>query len=281
MKHEFTPLIEEALKKSLPLKTLPPVEIHEAMHYAVLNGGKRFRPVLALSACEAAGGNPKQALLPACAVEMIHSYSLVHDDLPALDNDELRRGLPTCHKKFGEALAILAGDALLTRAFQILGEVKPEETALKLLRELAEAAGTQGMIGGQVMDILAARREETSGLPDRGAWDAISKNKTGRLIEASAVMGALAGNPSDADLKRIRRFGQALGLAFQVVDDIMDSDGYLRLMNSEEARQKLKGLITQAKQEAESFASKGRRLWQLADFLWTRAQDYVSVGLKD
>ena len=244
------------------------------MRYAVLNGGKRFRPVLLLRACEAVGGDPGKALLPACAVELIHCYSLVHDDLPALDNDEMRRGKPACHRKFGEALAILTGDALLTRAFQLLGEVKPETKALPLLRELTEAAGTCGMIGGQVADILASPSNLSQ-------LDFISQNKTGRLIQASAVMGALVGTDSASTIKKMREFGASLGLAFQVADDIMDGDGYLRVMTSEEARKKFEGLIKKAKQAAGSFGKRAEGLIQLTDFLANTIRDDVSLSLKN
>ena len=282
MENGFQPLIERALRRRLPARTAAPSEVHEAMHYAVLNGGKRFRPILVLSACEGVGGDPKQALLPACAVEFIHSYSLVHDDLPALDNDEMRRGVPTCHRKFGEALAILAGDALLTRAFQLLSEVRPAHKALTLIGELADAAGTRGMIGGQVVDILLSKNGSGPKL-NLTTLDYLSHNKTGRLIQASAVMGAVVGTNSEAKLKRIRRYGETLGLAFQVIDDIMDGDGYLRLMNFNEAQQKAEGLIRKAQKEAESFGKRGKRLIELADFLLTRipTQHNAELGLKN
>ena len=279
---DFVALIENALRKYLPAPSSPPPEIHEAMRYAVLNGGKRFRPLLVLSACEAVGGGVKQALIPACAIEMIHAYSLVHDDLPALDNDPMRRGKPTCHRQFGEALAILTGDALLTRAFQLLGEVKPPEKAIRLLREVAQAAGTQGMIGGQVADILLSKNGFRRPA-DLSTLDTISRHKTGRLIEAGVMVGAIMGTDVLAKLRRIQRFGAALGLAFQVVDDIMDGDGYLQLMNPDQAQQKVQGLLRKAKQEAESFGRKGKGLLELADFLWKRipTENYVPVGLKD
>ena len=250
------------------------------MRYAVLNGGKRFRPNLVLSACEAVGGNPKEALLPACAVELIHSYSLVHDDLPALDNDQMRRGQPTCHRKFGEAIAILTGDGLLTRAFQILAGFKPVGKALRLLEELAEASGTNGMIGGQVADILFSKNGARE-RPNISTLDYISQSKTGRLIQGSAVLGAIVGTGSQSKITHIRRYGEALGLAFQVVDDIMDGDGYLQLMSSDEAQQKLETLITQAKKEAGFFGEKGKRLLGLANFLKQTAQNHVPVGIKN
>lgn len=237
------------------------------MRYGVLEGGKRFRPLVVLAACEAVGGDAKKALIPACAIEMIHAYSLIHDDLPALDNDAMRRGKPTCHKQYGEAMAILAGDGLLTQAFQLLSELRPAGKAVLLVRELSDAAGTQGMIGGQVADILAAKNGNgrTLGLP---ALDYISQNKTGRLIQASATMGAIVGTQSQSKLNRIKRFGQALGLAFQVADDIMDGDGYLQVMQQDEAIQKAESLIAKAKQEAGALGNRARHLLGLADFLF-------------
>ena len=265
-------LIEKALDRSLTRKASEPPQIHEALRYAVLGGGKRFRPTLVLSACEAVGGDPAAALLPACAVEFIHCYSLIHDDLPALDNDDVRRGKPTCHRQFGEAIAILAGDALLTRAFELLSGVRPPERAVSLIRELSKAAGTEGMIGGQVADILhsgngAAAKSGASTL------DYISIHKTGRLIQASAMMGALVGTRSEAKRARMRRYGGAVGLAFQVVDDIMDGDGYLRVMNPGEARKKVDHLLHQACLEARTFGRKGGGLIQLAGLLLKRSQE--------
>lgn len=259
-------LIENALRRCLSSNRSRPSEIHKAMRYAVLGGGKRFRPSLVLAACEAVGGNPKRAVPAACAVEMIHAYSLVHDDLPALDNDDLRRGKPTCHREFGEALAILTGDALLTRAFELLGQVKPAAVAIGLIQELSDAAGTRGMIGGQAADILLTKngRARSLGL---ACIESISRNKTGRLIQASAVLGAMMGTRSTVQIHRIRRFGAALGLAFQIADDIMDSDGYLRLMSRRTAVKKLERLIQKAKQEIASLGPGKRRLLELADFL--------------
>ncbi len=258
--------IEAALARALPSEKSRPAEIHEAMRYAVLNGGKRFRPRLVLAACEAVGGNPIRALTPASAVELIHAYSLVHDDLPALDDDDVRRGKPTCHKKFGEAIAILTGDALLTRAFELLSEVRPPETANRLIRELSSAAGTQGMIAGQAADILMAKNGSAGSL-DVATVDTLSRQKTGRLIQASAVLGAIVGTRSEIKIQKIRRFGAALGLAFQVADDIMDGDGYLQLMSAGQARKKVEALIQRAKQEAASFGKRGGRLLELADFI--------------
>ncbi len=251
------------------------------MRYSVLGGGKRFRPLVVLAACEGVGGSAKEAILPASAVEMIHAYSLIHDDLPALDNDEIRRGKPTCHKQFGEALAILAGDALLTQAFRLLSEAQPAQKSVALIRELSEAAGTLGMIGGQVADILISTNGKNNPL-NISSLDYISRYKTGRLIEASAVLGAIMGTSSVAKLKRIRRFGRSLGLAFQVIDDIMDGDGYLQVMHSDDAKKKAEDLIQQAKQEAASFGSRGKHLLELADFLLNTINQTsnVPVGFK-
>ena len=273
------------MKRFLPRASAYPPLVHEAMHYAVLGGGKRFRPRVVLAACEAVGGHPHEALLPACAVEMIHAYSLVHDDLPALDNDDTRRGKPTCHKQFGEAIAILAGDALLTHAFQLLGQVRPAEKAIALVRELSQAAGTEGMIGGQVADILLAQNGKSQSL-DLSTLDDISRHKTGRLIQASAVLGAIAGTDSSAKIRRIQRFGEALGLAFQVIDDIMDGDGYLQVIQPDQARRKAEVLLQQAKQEAASFGKRGTRLIELADFLLNTvpentAPSHVAMGFKN
>ena len=265
----YLPWVEKALDRALPPPTAAPSEIHEAVRYAVLGGGKRFRPILTLSACEAVGGDPRKALGAASAVEMVHCYSLVRADLPALDNDEMRRGNPTCHRKFGEAIAILAGDALLTQAFEVLSKIKPPQIAVALIGELAAAAGTFGMIGGQTDDILSAK----SGSLELSHLDTINRLKTGRLIEASAVLGTLLGTRSKAKHNRIRRFARALGLAFQVVDDIMDGDGYLRVMNPGEARKKVDHLLHQACLEARTFGRKGGGLIQLAGLLLKRSQE--------
>jgi farnesyl diphosphate synthase len=195
-------------------------QLKEAMRYAVLDGGKRLRPLLALAACEAVGGNPQAALRAACAVELIHAYSLVHDDMPCMDNDVLRRGKPTVHVQFGEAQALLAGDALQALAFELL---TPADTSVdaatqaRLCRVLAQASGAQGMAGGQGIDLASV------GQPlDTNQLHEMHRLKTGALLKASVVMGALCGQPSDATLLALGEYGSAIGLAFQVVDDILD-----------------------------------------------------------
>jgi geranylgeranyl diphosphate synthase type II len=258
-------LIEKNLKTSLRVREGRPVSIHKAMQYAAFTGGKRFRPVLALSVCEACGGKPKDAILAALAIELIHTYSLVHDDLPALDNDDLRRGKPSCHKKFGEANAILAGDALLTLAFELLAGIKPADRAIRILREISTAAGTRGMIGGQVADLEVPARKKTL-----AEHDFISRCKTGALIRVSAVAGAIAGGATARELKAAARYGECLGLAFQVVDDILDRDGYCKVMSAKAAAAKAVRLIEQAKKEARIFGRKAKELLFLADFLKAR-----------
>jgi geranylgeranyl diphosphate synthase type II len=211
--------IDEALERLLPRADAPPPVIHEAMRYSVFAGGKRIRPILCVEAARIFEPQPKAAIHAGCAIEFIHTYSLIHDDLPALDNDDLRRGKPTCHKKFGEATAILAGDALLTLAFQTLAEAPVEPARrVEILREVSRAAGTvDGMVGGQVADL------EAGGKPVNAATlEYIHKSKTAALIRAAVVTGALSTAASADDVARLRRFGDTIGWAFQVVDDILD-----------------------------------------------------------
>jgi geranylgeranyl diphosphate synthase, type II len=261
----YLELIERKLKEGLRSQEARPLSIHKAMQYATFTGGKRFRPVLALSACEACGGKPQDVLPAALAIELIHTYSLVHDDLPALDNDAMRRGKPTCHKKFGEANAILAGDALLTLAFELIGGMKPAERAVCILREVSKAAGTHGMIGGQVADLEAPARKKTL-----AEHDFISRYKTGALLRVSAVAGAIAAGASARELRIITRYGECLGLAFQVVDDILDKNGYCKVMSAKAATAKAVHLIEKAKKEAKLLGRQAKELVFLADFLMQR-----------
>ena len=197
-----------------------PERLSDAMRYAVLDGGKRLRPLLVLAACEAVDGNAEAALRAACAVELIHAYSLVHDDMPCMDNDILRRGKPTVHVKFGEAGALLAGDALQALAFELLapeGDAVPASIQANLCRLLARAAGHEGMAGGQAIDLASV------GLAlDEDALRRMHRMKTGALLQGSVVMGAVCGAPTPVVLDALRGYGAALGLAFQVVDDILD-----------------------------------------------------------
>lgn len=257
-------LIEKSLRKELRVRETAPSAIHKAMQYAVFTGGKRFRPVLALIACEACGGKARKAVPAAIAIELIHTYSLVHDDLPALDNDDLRRGKLTCHKKFGEANAILAGDGLLTLAFELLANIEPAGKAVRILRELSTAAGVHGMIGGQVADLMGAPQKTL------GELDFICKNKTGQLIRVSALAGALSAGASTQKLRHIAKYGEYVGLAFQVIDDILDGDGYARVLSRIQAIQKAKKLIAEAKKAVCGFGAKAQGLVFLANFLESR-----------
>lgn len=220
-----TKLVDDALEKWLPAEDCSPELIHQAMRYSVFAGGKRLRPVLVLAACESIAGTYDRALPAACALELIHTYSLIHDDLPAMDDDDFRRGKPTSHRKFGEAIAILAGDALLTYAFELLaresltGGVNPGAVA-EIIREIAWAAGTQGMVGGQVLDLAAeGKKVDLTGLKQIHRW------KTGALLTASVRVGAIIGGANPQQLDLLTGYAQALGLAFQIKDDILDVEG--------------------------------------------------------
>jgi len=212
--------VDAALERWVPAETVPPQTIHRAMRYSLFAGGKRIRPVLCIGAAEALGVPPEGIEDAACSLELIHTYSLIHDDLPALDNDDLRRGRPTNHVVFGEAMAILAGDSLLTLAFEVLGKIPHASDTVKarLLTELATASGTVGgMIGGQVHDIEGERQTPTAAL-----LEAIHRAKTGALLKASVRMGAIYAGANPEQLEALSRFGEHAGLAFQIVDDILD-----------------------------------------------------------
>ena len=213
-------LTDAALERLLPPETQHPVSIHKAMRHSVFAGGKRLRPILCIEAGRMiAGSLPDGIEELGAALEMLHTYSLIHDDLPALDNDDLRRGRPTCHKVFGEAVAILAGDALQTRAYEVLARLRsPAESRVRIIEEIARGTGTiEGMIGGQVVDLEA---EHTK--PDLAMLEYIHRSKTAALISASVVSGGLYGGADDQAVGRLRSFGQSIGLAFQIVDDVLD-----------------------------------------------------------
>lgn len=213
--------VNEWLDRLVPGETTPPRQLHRAMRYSLLAGGKRLRPALVLSAGEAFGADTDDLMPAACAIEMIHTYSLVHDDLPAMDNDDLRRGRPTCHKAFGEAIAILAGDALLTQAFRVLAADAPgrdPERQVRVIREVATAAGTvDALIGGQMADI-----ESEGQNVDGSTLEYIHRSKTGAMISASVVVGGIIAGATAAQIERLRGYGQRIGLAFQIADDILD-----------------------------------------------------------
>src|SRR6266536_3261971 len=211
--------IDRALDNYLPKTNVKPATLHKAMRYSLFAGGKRLRPILCLAAAEACRGKISNALPLACALECIHTYSLVHDDLPSMDNDDFRRGRPTCHKVFGDGIAVLAGDALLTVAFEIVSKAKPTPRydISTLLGEIAVAAGSQKLIAGQVADLEAEGKKVK-----RDQLQFIHENKTAAILRSSVRLGAMSANAAGRKLSAITRFGQRLGLAFQIIDDILD-----------------------------------------------------------
>jgi geranylgeranyl diphosphate synthase, type II len=278
--------IEAALDQLLPPEGTQPASIHRAMRYSVSAGGKRVRPVLCLEAARMFSENLEGAIRVGCAIEFIHTYSLIHDDLPALDNDDLRRGKPTSHKVFGEAIAILAGDALLTLAFETLAGAPIEPSRrVRAIAEIAAAAGTvNGMVGGQVADI------EAGGKPvNAQTLEYIHRSKTAALIRGSIVGGAIAGGAADDDVERLRRFGDTIGWAFQVVDDLLDVEEpsaalgktagkdraqekatYPALYGIEKSRAIAAELETKALAELAPYGERASRLRQVAEFLVAR-----------
>ncbi len=235
--------VDDALGRLLPPADAWPARLHEAMRYAVFGGGKRVRPVLARAACRAAGGDPEAILEAACALEMVHTYSLIHDDLPALDDDTLRRGRATVHVAFDEALAILAGDALLTGAFEVLARFpEGEEHAARRARAcrlVAEAIGSRGMVGGQVEDLAA-----TGAAPDAARLERIHGAKTGALLGAAVELGALLAGAADATTAEFARFGRRLGLLFQIADDILDVTGSAAALGKSPGKDAAAGKLT-------------------------------------
>jgi len=279
-------LVDAGLERLLPAENERPSLIHQAMRYSVFAGGKRVRPILCIEAFRIFSTDTPSVLPVACALEFIHTYSLIHDDLPALDNDDLRRGRPTCHKKFGEAMAILAGDALLTLAFETLAgaPLLPAER-VALVREIAAAAGTrEGMVGGQVADLEAERKQVSAEL-----LEYIHRSKTAALIRASIVSGAIAGGASNEDQERLRTFGGLIGWAFQVTDDILDVEEssaalgktagkdqaqqkatYPALFGLEKSHQFARELAARAKAALDTFGARAANLRELGEFLVLR-----------
>jgi geranylgeranyl diphosphate synthase type II len=245
--HEKRTEVEARLDAALRPQGGLPESLREAMRYSLLAPGKRLRPALTAMACEASGGgDPWPA---ACAVEMIHAYSLIHDDLPAMDDDDLRRGRPTCHKVYGEAMAILAGDALQTMAFQVLAEGYPPATAAACCRELARAAGAAGMVGGQVDDLTWETAAPDVAGRDLGGLEHVHSRKTGALICASLRLGAIAAHAPSANvpadlLQRLDDYGRCLGLAFQIVDDLLDVQGHADQTGKRVGKDAARGKLT-------------------------------------
>ena len=280
-------LADAALERLLPAASQHPVSIHQAMRHSVFAGGKRLRPILCMEA-----GRMIASSLPVgiedlgAALEMLHTYSLIHDDLPALDNDDLRRGRPTCHKAFGEATAILAGDALQTRAYEVLACLRcSAEARTRIIEEIARGTGTiEGMIGGQVVDLEAEHRK-----PDVATLEYIHRSKTAALITASVVSGGLYAGANDEAVEKVRCFGKSIGLAFQIVDDVLDvtqtseqlgktagkdtaaeKATYPALFGVDESLKKADALVDKALASLQSFGSRAETLKSLAHYLVER-----------
>jgi farnesyl diphosphate synthase len=279
--------VESALARALPAADHEPRRLHAAMRYAVLGGGKRVRPLLAFAAGEATGAAPERLDAVACAVELIHAYSLVHDDLPCMDDDVLRRGKPTVHVEFDEATALLAGDALQSVAFEVLAAQRLADDPARqvaMLHTLGVAVGSRGMAGGQAIDLAAVGR--TMALPE---LELMHIMKTGALIRASVVLGAQCGAPRAGELEHLDRYARCVGLAFQVVDDVLDAEGstatlgktagkdaarnkptYVSLLGAPRARELAQSLRREAHEALAGLGSRAARLADLADFIVAR-----------
>ena len=279
-------LVDAELDRLTPPETTPPATIHRAMRYSLFAGGKRIRPVLCLEAARTVAGEVEGAVTAACPLELIHTYSLIHDDLPALDNDDYRRGKLTNHKVFGDAMAILAGDALLTLAFQVLAELPaPADRKVRLMAELATASGTVGgMIGGQVADLEGEGKP-----PDAALLESIHRAKTGALLRASLRMGAIYAGATDAQYAALSCYGEHIGLAFQIVDDILDVEESSEALGKPAGKDAAQHKITfpavyglevsrtmaeaecaRAHQVLEPFGERAARLHELADLIVRR-----------
>lgn len=279
---ETAAAVESALEQYLVQKTGQRALLSEAMRYSTLGGGKRIRGVFVLETCSLCSGTEKEALPFAAAIEMIHAYSLIHDDLPAMDNDEYRRGKYTCHKKYGEAMGILAGDALQCQAFQTILEHSPAEPkSWEAMKVLAKAAGADGMVSGQAADLAAEGHRV-----EKDMLDFIYENKTGALIKAAVSVGAILGGASEMQRKSLENYAQAVGLAFQIEDDILDVESsyaqlgkpigsdernqkatYVSLYGLAQAKEKIKELTSCAKESISSFGERGWFLSEMANYL--------------
>ncbi|MGL5065704.1 MAG: geranylgeranyl diphosphate synthase CrtE, partial [Microcoleus sp.] len=271
------------------LPVIYPEKIYEAMRYSLLAGGKRLRPILCVASCELAGGTAQMAIPTACALEMIHTMSLIHDDLPAMDNDDYRRGKLTNHKVYGEDIAILAGDGLLTYAFEFIAvktQNVPPQQILQTIAHLARAAGAAGLVGGQVVDLESEGKTDVS----LETLNYIHAHKTGALLEACVVCGGILAGADSADLQRMSRFAKNIGLAFQIIDDILDITAtqeelgktagkdvqagkvtYPSLWGIEESRRQAKQLVVDAKAQLAVFGSKAQPLLAIADYITSRS----------
>ena len=279
-------LVNRGLKELLHREEEYPQNLHRAMHYSLFAGGKRIRPALVLASSEAVGGRADEVLNTACAFECIHTYSLIHDDLPAIDNDDMRRGRPTCHKAFGEAAAILAGDALLTAAFELVAATKTADPSrvIRVITELSKASGSVGMIGGQMVDIESEGTEVPFPV-----LEYIHIHKTGELILAAVRCGAIMGGAGQKELEALSKYGKSIGLAFQIADDILDVEGsademgkntggdekkgkatYPALIGLDESRSRAEELVSIALKALEDFDKKADPLRAIASYIVQR-----------
>lgn len=283
---EYADLVNRRLDEYVPQKDNLQKEVYEAMRYSIFAGGKRIRPIIAMGVCEMLGGELSAVIPYACGIECIHTYSLIHDDLPCMDNDDMRRGKPTCHKAFGEANALLAGDALLNRAFEIMSFYgENAEITAEVIKCVSVNSGTEGMIGGQVVDLLCENTENVS----YETLGYIHRRKTGALIIASALAGAICANADEKTMKCVESFAENLGLAFQIKDDILDVCGnekvlgkptgsdeenhkttFVTLIGIDRAKEELKRTTSAAKAALSTFGAENEFLCSLADFLLKR-----------
>jgi geranylgeranyl diphosphate synthase type II len=262
----FRKLVDKELDRYLFSKEKRLKTIYKAMRYSVLSGGKRIRPILAIEACIACGGTVKDAIPAGCAVEMVHAYSLIHDDLPSMDNDDYRRGLPTCHKAFGEANAILAGDALIPLAFNIISGYKDPSIASGLVKELSNAIGPEGMAGGQAMDLEYKKKKK-----NKETLKFINTLKTARLFEAAVKCGAIAANAGKKEREAMGNFGRSFGISYQIVDDILDNGEYVETLGMCKAQKDSSDSIKKARRSLGIFGKRADSLKMIAEFFLTRA----------
>ena len=285
--HDKKIVVENALKDICTSFTSTPGILRNAMEYMLFSNGKKIRPILAIASCEAKGKSADDFLPCFCTLEMIHTYSLIHDDLPSVDNDDMRRGRPTCHKAFGEAVAIMAGDGLLTEAFRVLTDGRFTErispkVSKQIIFEIANAAGAEGMVGGQVMDIIYENKEGSKNI-----LHYIHSHKTAAMLRASVRIGAIAGSAKARELKSFTRYGDAIGLAFQIMDDILDVEGdeemvgkklkkdankqtYVKHYGILASKYKLEQLVDEAVKSIAFLGENGRILEEIARFIGNR-----------
>lgn len=284
---ETAALVESALDRQLPRRSGPLGRVVDAMRHGALDGGKRLRPFLVIAAADMFDCPRERSIRAGCAVEMIHCYSLIHDDLPAMDDSDLRRGRPSVHKAFDDATAILAGDALLTQAFEILAEPATHPDAAvrcRLALELARASGREGMVGGQMIDIYAEQKNF-----DLASIEELQRLKTGAIIRFSAIGGGIVGGAGEPEITALRQYAEDLGLAFQIVDDLLDAFGdavslgkpvgqdadmdkatFVKLLGPEGARDKARSLVDRAKSHLDRFGARSDALKGAADFVFAR-----------